>query len=143
MFNPYIIILILFTLAGVVAMFWGWAIIGRARKTKHWPMVQGRVERSELASDANDLLPDIQFSYTVNEQHYRCTLEFPRDVTPTPEFAASYVKKFPAGSQVAVYYDPARPDRSTLEPGLGRGDWMVFVLGLGAAISGILFMVFG
>ncbi|MDX1251841.1 MAG: DUF3592 domain-containing protein [Gammaproteobacteria bacterium] len=143
MFNPYLIILILFTLAGFLAMAWGWNIIAKARKTSQWPTVEGVIERSELASDADDLLPGIEFSYTVNGQNHRRTFEFARDITPSPELAKSYVEKYAAGTRVAVYYDPAHPERATLEPGLGRGDWMVFALGLGAAVSGILFIVFG
>ncbi|MFZ5595342.1 MAG: DUF3592 domain-containing protein [Pseudomonadota bacterium] len=143
MFNPYLIILILFTLAGFLAMAWGWNIIAKGRKTSRWPTVEGVIERSELASDADDLLPGIEFSYTVNGQSYRRTFEFARDITPSQELAKSYVEKYAAGTRVTVYYDPGHPEHATLEPGLGRGDWMVFALGLGAAISGILFIVFG
>ena len=73
MFNPYIIILSLFIVAGLIATIWGWTIIAKGQKTLRWPNVEGIIEESRPASDADDLLPHILFSYTVAVQTYRCT----------------------------------------------------------------------
>ena len=143
MFNPYSIILGLFVVAGWLATLWGLVIIIKARKTRHWPMVDGSIETSAISSDANDLLPHITYCYNVGEQSYRRALEFPADITPTQEYAESYVKKYPVGLRIPVYYNPERPDHATLEPGLGRGDWLVFVIGLGTLVFGLLFLFFG
>ena len=142
MFNPYSIILGLFLLGGLFATAWGLLIILKARKTLQWPYVEGIIEESRLASDDDDLLPHIQFSYTVGESAYRRTFEFPGDVTPTEEFAASYVKKYPVGSTVQVHYDPDNPQSATLEPGLGKGDWLVLVIGMGSLLFGIALFFF-
>ena len=48
------------------------------------------------------------------------------------------MKRFPTGTKVLVYYDPEQPDHATLEPGPGQGDWLVFALGLGTLIFGIV-----
>ena len=95
MFNPYIIILSLFIVAGLIATIWGWTIIAKGQKTLRWPNVEGIIEESRPASDADDLLPHILFSYTVAAQTYRCTVEFSSGITPTQEFTASYMKDFP------------------------------------------------
>jgi hypothetical protein len=140
MWNPYALILGLFTLAGVFLTAWGLSIIVKGRKTLRWPATEGVIEHS--AADADDLLPRILFSYTVAGQTYRRELEFPGGISPTPEFAASYVEKFPAGAKVQVYYDPEQPERATLEPGSARGDWMIFILGLAATVFGTAALLF-
>ena len=143
MFNPYTIILSLFTLAGLLATVWGYIIIARARRTQQWPSVEGVIEESKLSSQKHDLLPHIVFSYGVAEHTYHHTMEFAGDITPTQEFAASYVEKYPVGRKVQVHYHPENPQRATLEPGLGKGDWLVFAIGLGTLIFGVLFLFFG
>lgn len=137
MWNPYALILGLFALAGVFLTAWGLSIIVKGRKTLCWPAVEGIVEQSMPAADADALLPHILFSYTVAGQTYRRELEFPRDISPTPELAVSYAERFPEGAKVRVYYDPEQPERATIEPGPARGDWMILALGLAAAAFGI------
>ena len=143
MFNPYMIVLGLFVVAGLLATLWGLRIIVQARRTAQWPTVQGIIEKSIVTSNDNDLLPNIIFCYEVNGQAYQRSVEFPRDVTPSQEFASSYVDRYPEGSHVLVYYNPENPENATLEPGLGQGDWLVFAIGLGMLVFGILFLAFG
>lgn len=142
MFNPYTIILSLFLLAGFFTTLWGLRIIIRAQKTRHWPRVDGLIEESKLSSDQDDLLPHIQFEYIVGDVRYQHTMKFSNDITPSQEFAKSYTQKYPVGAKVQVFYHPDNPEVSTLEPGLGRGDWLVFVIGIGTFIFGILFFLF-
>lgn len=141
MFNPYTIILGLFIAAGVLAMVWGWVIVARGRKTLAWPRTEGVIEVSE--PDPHDLLPNIVFSYTVAGQAYRQPLQLSGGITPSQELVASYLKKFPTGARIQVSYDPVRPDHATLEPGPGKGDWIVFAFGLVTTVCGIIFMLFG
>lgn len=143
MLNPYIIILALFIIAGLVTTLWGLQIILKARKTRQWPHVDGIIEESRIASEQDDLLPHIQFRYSVGQTSYQHTMAFSSDITPTREFAANYVQKYPAGSKVQVYYDPVDPNSATLEPGLGKGDWLVFAMGVGMLLFGIIFSVLG
>jgi len=143
MFNPYTIILGVFTLAGLLATVWGYMIISRAKQTLSWPCVDGVIEESSVSSRQYDLLPHIVYRYTVADVTYQHAMEFPRDVTPTQEFARSYVEKYPVGRRVKVYFQPGTPKHATLEPGLGRGDWLVFAIGLSSFIFGMVFLVFG
>jgi hypothetical protein len=137
MFNPYAVVIGLFLLGGLLATLWGLIIILKARKTQDWPYVEGVIEESRLSSDKNDLLPYILFSYSIGERDYRQTMEFPVDITPSQEFAKSYVQKYPVGSRAQVYYDPDNPQNATLEPGLGKGDWLVLAMGLGMLVLGL------
>lgn len=143
MFNAYSIILVLFWLTGVITCVWGWRIIVQGRKTLQWPVTEGLIEASSLTAGSDDLLPLITYRYTANGETYHNTLKFPKDITPTQEYANSYLEKYPADRQVPVYYDPSDPAHATLEPGPAQGDWLVFAIGLGMALFGVLFLFFG
>ena len=141
MFNPYSIILGLFVISSVLVSLWGLRVIVMARRTLQWPSVKGIIEESKMparSDEFNDLLPHIEYSYSVDERIYRQVLKFSGDITPTQEFAKSYVEKYPVGASVQVYYNPANPETSTLEPGLGKGDWLILAIGLGMFFLGIL-----
>ena len=141
--NPYTFILGLFIIGGVITTVWGCRIIVNARQSLRWPTVEGRVDRAEAASDSDDLLPLIEFSYTVSGTRYQNTLAFPGGTTPTPEFTRLYLDRYPAGSTVTVHYDPQQPGRATLEPGMARGDWMIAALGLLATGIGTAMLLMG
>ena len=143
MFNPYSIILVLFILGGLLASGWGLRVLLVARKSLQWPFVEGVIEESRLSSEGDDLLPHIMYSYTVEQQNYRQVLKFSGDITPTQEFAKSYVDKFPADAQVKVYYNPEHPEISTLEPGPGKGDWLILSIGLSMFLFGLLLLISG
>jgi len=143
MFNAYTLIIGLFTLGGLVTVVWGAVIIVRARNTARWPAASGTIEESAIASEDDDLLPNIVFRYAVNGSEFRRTLEFPGGITPTRELAAEYLGKYPAGAAVTVYYDPRAPGTATLEPGLARGDWLVLAFGVGASLLGISMLLMG
>jgi hypothetical protein len=140
--SPYGIILALFTLSGLAMTLWGWFIIARGRKSLRWPSVDGVVEQSLLASPENDILPKIVFSYHVADRRYQRDLAVPGGDGVTPDFAESYVKKYPQGAKVQVHYNPQQPEQATLEPGPARDDWLIFSVGIGAALLGALFLIF-
>ena len=140
--NPYIIILILFIVGGLAMTVWGGSIIARGKKTLRWPAVEGVIEKSRPSSDGDDLLPDIIFGYTISGRRYERTMEYPSGTNPTTILAESYIAKYPEGAKVQVYYDPARPERATLEPGPARDDWFIFILGVVVTIIGIGFVIF-
>lgn len=145
MFNPYSIILGLFVVTGLLTTAWGLRIISLARKTLQWPTVKGVIDESRVSSDAsemNDLLPHIKFSYLVDQKEYQQLLKFSGDITPSEEFSKSYVEKYPVGSSVQVYYDPDHPEIATLEPGPAQGDWLVLAIGLCVLVFGIVLFIF-
>ena len=141
--NPYIIILVLFLLGGVGTTIWGWSIIARGKRTLNWPAVEGVIEKCRQSSAADDLLPEIVFSYTVAGHRYERTLEFPSGTNPSQALSASYVAKYPEGAKIPVHYNPRQPDQATPEPGPGRDDWLVFILGIVVTVIGLGFLIFG
>ena len=143
MFNAYTLILGLFVVSGLITMAWGWRVVARGRLSLQWPAVEGEIIRSEVNSDMDDLLPQIEYRYAVNGMSYTRSIEFPADITPSRELTASYQRKYPAGARVQVFHNPLQPDIATLEPGPGKGDWLIFAFGLGAVILGMIMFVFG
>ncbi len=141
MFNAYAVILWLFLLGGLVVTGWGWSIMAAARRTLRWPQVDGVIERCDISSNEDDLLPLIVFSYFVDGQQQSVKIEFPTGTMPTPELAAGYVERYPLGSRVRVFYNPTNIQQSTLAPGMGQGDWMIFALGVMATIVAIMSLV--
>ena len=141
--NPYIVILILFIAGGLGTIIWGWTVIARGKRTLKWPAAEGIIEKSQPSADGNDLFPHIVFSYAVSGQRYEHDLEFPSGTNPTPALTASYINKYPKGAKVLAYYDPVQPAQATLEPGLARDDWFIFILGIVVTVIGIGFLIFG
>lgn len=140
--NPYVIILVFFTVAGLAMAAWGWRNMALARKTRDWLATDGIIEESTPASAAGDLMPRIVFSYTVAGRRYQRLLEFPGGTNPSEELAASYVRKYPAGVKVQVFYDPAEPEHATLERHAGHDDWLIVAIGAGAALFGLGALLF-
>jgi len=138
MFNYYAIIIALFTLNGfVVALWFGMKII-RARKTRQWPQAPGRIVKSVL--DANGI-PQIEFTYQVNDKTYNIALNTPGASDVTPEICQRYLDQYPIEANVQVFYHPDKLEHATLQPGPKRDDWLVFATGLGSALLGGSFLL--
>lgn len=139
--NAYGIIIGLFILGGLASAVWGWTVIQRARKTLHWPHTNGVIEIAKAASEKDDLLPHIEFSFNVDGEAYRQTVKFPAGTMPSQELSNTYLEKFTIKRTVEVYYDPQDPQQATLEPGPARGDWLIFSLGVSASLLGIIMLL--
>lgn len=134
--NYYIIILLLVLLCGTGVASWGWKILADSKKKAQWPTVKGRIVRSEVVKGSYDPQLDIQYQYSVAGREYTQRYNFPNDVDVLPELVESTLKKFPLEKSVDVFYDPANPEGSALEPGL-QGDWLIFALGIILILMGI------
>ncbi|HGX92176.1 MAG TPA: DUF3592 domain-containing protein [Candidatus Tenderia sp.] len=133
--NPYVIILVLVLLGGIAITGWGWRVMRQAQQKKQWPTTEGTITECEPVSKDDDLLPHIVFNYQVAGTHYSRPFQFPDDTNPLPEFAQAYVKKYPVGKTVQVFYHPEQPQEATLEPAT-RGDWMILAIGVLMLLGG-------
>lgn len=134
--NLYSAILGTVLLAGLGITIWGWKILANSRKIKQWPTVEGIIEESTEKPE-NDLLPHIIFSYQVDNTKYQRKFDFPEGTHPLPEFNQAYLKKYPVGKAVTVYYNPEQPETATLETET-QGDWMILALGILMAVGGFI-----
>lgn len=96
------------------------------RASPQWPSVTGRIVSSRVvAQDSSDghgfnreWRIDIDYSYTVNGQAYknnRIQALLPRFYAE--EDALAVQRRFPAGAEVPVFYDPGKPASSVLIAG--------------------------
>jgi len=54
-------------------------------------------------------------------------------------FAERFVKKYPKGKDIKVFYDPSVMSTSVLEPGLSKRSFILFTFGMSFMIFGICF----
>jgi len=140
--NYYVIILLLFSLTGVGLTFWGWRVMKQAKERKSWPTVSGKIVVSSMEKGLVDLFPRIEYRYEVEGRPLQTIFEFPGGTQPTPEFCQAYLKKYPLDAEVMVYYQPGKPEVSTLEPS-EEGDWMILALGMMLMVFGAGFAMSG
>lgn len=133
--NLYPVILGTVFIGGVGITAWGWIVLSKSRQMKSWPTTTGIIEHASPSSEANDLLPHIEFGYQIKGKTYLRAFKFPEGTHPLPEFNKAYLDKYPVGKKVDVYYDPQHPETATLEPET-RGDWMILALGIMMIIGG-------
>ncbi len=134
--NLYSVILGTVLLAGLGITAWGWRILAGSRKIKQWPTIEGIIEESTEEPE-NDLLPHIVFSYQVKSKQYQRKFDFPEGTHPLPEFNQAYLRKYPVGKNVTVYYNPEQFETATLEAET-QGDWMILLLGILMAVGGLV-----
>jgi len=134
MFNPYVITLSLFVVAGLLVTIRSWLNITKARKRLKWPTVEGIIKESNRES--------IVFSYTVEEQTYTNTMDFQLELSPELKSNNTHQNKYPQGDKVTIFYEPGNPENGTIEPETGNDNWLIFLLGLGASLLGLGFLFF-
>lgn len=90
-----------------------------AQRSKTWPAIGGSIEESKLTWQgvrSPRARPVVTYRYQVGGESYlgtRIEFSFAR-IYFTPE-AQAVLERYPVGSEVTVYYDPADPAESTLE----------------------------
>lgn len=124
---------IFFVVGGAVS-WWGWDILQNARISENWPGTTGEITYSDVRTsrdeDGTTYHADVEFAYVVDDRRYESdTVSFGQYGSSNRRHAAEIVDRYPVGTQVSVYYDPAVPDTAVLEPGVTWSSY--FVLGLG------------
>lgn len=126
----------IFLLIGVLLTIWGWTILQNARASASWPTADGlitdsRVSRSTDSDGGDSYSPEITYSYAVNNLGYvNNTIKFGENSYGSRSKAEKIAAGYPIGRNVTVYYDPEKPDRSVLEPGVTAGSYIVISIGV-------------
>lgn len=127
---------IIFLLVGSGLTWWGWNILQDAKASTSWPKAQGvitdsRVHSSRDSDGAMSYQPDVVYEYSIQNRSYKNqTIKFGENSYSNHSDAEYYVTRYPKGKKVSVSYDPKRPDKSVLEPGVTGGSYIV--IGIGA-----------
>jgi hypothetical protein len=135
----------IFFLVGAGLSVWGWTILQNARASASWPTAQGRITRMEVThstdSEGGDSYrPEVAYEYLVNDRSYESyTIKFGENSYGNRREAEEIAARYPVGQSVPVYYDPADPERSVLEPGVSLGSYIV--LGIGVLFVAISLIV--
>lgn len=90
-----------------------------ARQSKQWPHAPGRIVTSEVRSSSSEGVTsysaDIEYVYTVQGVEYRSDVVV---IGGHSYGANATVKRYSLGSEVSVSYDPGKPKRAVLQPGV-------------------------
>jgi hypothetical protein len=138
---------IFLVVGAVVAFYFGKPIVDNAKASLKWPTVEGRVTVSTVerkrSSDSTTYAANVGYDYEVDgEKRMGDTVWFGGNFSSSNSgLARETVDKYPAGSQVRVYYNPEDPDQSVLEPGAFWTTYMVY--GIGLLLFGIGLLVTG
>jgi hypothetical protein len=93
----------------------------RARSTKSWPAARGIVKSSEVADRyvhkrGRVYRLDIDYRYKVDGVEYESNrIQFGSTWLDDDDFVDKLAKKYPAGADVAVHYDPNKPESAVLD----------------------------
>jgi len=126
----------IFLLVGVGLTFWGWNILQNARASAAWPTADGVVTRSQVshstdAEGGDSYQPQVTYKYSANNLSYENdTIKFGENSYSSRKKADEIAATYPIGKNVTVYYDPEKPDRSVLEPGVSGGSYIVIGIGV-------------
>ena len=100
----------------------------QAAAASRWPVTTGRIVSSTVehyrtrvggarsGTMATFYEPVVEYSYRVNGREYHSTqLGFGRRVVGSEELAQAKAAQYPAGTEVAVHYDPDTPSNAVLD----------------------------
>ena len=115
---------------------------------KSWPVAQGIVvhssvrEKEDSTGDSGTMYnAKVSTEYTVGGRRYRINEIYFAQANSwsTPSYRVERtVRTYKKGTQVAVYYDPARPAIATLEPGVKPWNYAIIGLGAGLVLLGLV-----
>ncbi len=106
-----------------------WAVQDAAQRYRSVPgQVMASAIRSHGRTSSSDA-PVMEVGYAVDGRDYRCRQVLISDLPlyGGPLWAHAYVAAHGPGSQVAVWYDPQRPERAVLEPGFPPSYWILWL----------------
>lgn len=124
------------------------AVVWRIRRLRRavaesltWPTARGRIVETAIRQ-SNIYLPKggraalyhavLVYEYVAGGRSYRgdkFNVDGPQ-VFSSRQRADEHIRKYPPGAEVAVYYDPARPERAALSRRSQRFGTLWFVVGL-------------
>ena len=127
---------VIFLLVGAGLSWWGWTILQNARASTNWPAIDGQitsslVEHSTDADGADSYSPKVTYSYFLDNQPYEGhSIKFGENSYSNQRKAREILNRYPVGRAVIVFYDPANPENSVLEPGVSVGSYVVLGIGV-------------
>jgi hypothetical protein len=116
----------------------------KSKASLNWANTEGTVIVSEYVSIMNGDGPDIE--YRIKYKYEIVNREYVGDRLFFQTFDSdnkNYLKKFPIGRKVKVFYNPTNNKECVLEPGIGENLYVLIPIGLIITTIGILILVLG
>jgi len=150
-FAPAILLLLggIFSAVGSgMAFLIGQPMLDKANASLSWPNVPGTVIESEMdqyrdEEDGRMYRAIVVYEYSLDGGEFesdRISLDG-NFSTPDRTLIFETLKKYPVDQQVTVFYNPASPAESALEPGTSTGGYIVYGLGFGFLGLGCLLIL--
>lgn len=140
------------TQLGTFAFWSGWIVIAIAalflfidNDTKSWPTTDGVVRTAGVARSGREV--PFAYDYVVGKIRYRGHRITPGQdraigiFNPDAADPQDVARRYPPGTAVTVYYDPADPDDSVLEPGVSLFTICAWALGIFLVVLGFIVYV--
>ena len=125
-----------FVVAGLVLLWAGTAEWRRARASASWSTAPGVVEKSYVTIHRRTRHVHIVYSYEVQATSYRSNRVAFGSYSPAA--GRRWLRQYPVGASVAVYFDPRDPSTSVLEPRPVEGNWVMPSFGALFLAAGLL-----
>lgn len=125
-----------FIAAGLALLWAGSAEWRHARASASWPTTAGVVEKSYSVVQRRTQYFHIVYSYEVSAVPYRSDrVAFG---SHSPQAGRRWLREYPVGAPVKVYFDPRDPATSVLEPRWIEGNWVMPSFGALFLTAGVL-----
>ena len=140
---------IVFIAIGAGVIYYARSIAAKASRSLSWPTTEGVIShsamlfRTEQTSNSNNAAmykADVAYRFKVNGRDYSSSQISLMDYSSTAARAGDIVARYPDGASVTVYYNPADPSDSVLEPGATRGISLLALIGGVFAVAGVFFL---
>jgi hypothetical protein len=139
---------IVFLCTGIAIGIYGYGVLGDSKASGSWPSVEGTVVTSEVEQSRDTTSksrnkykysPNIVFEYEVGDYVYSSDrVEFVTTTSKSPNDIREITARYPVGSGVAVFYDPADPGNSVLTPGVSWKSYIFLAMGAIFALVGVV-----
>ncbi len=141
--TPVIMLVILgFLCGGVTSLGIGIFNLQSARGSESWPTAEGTVSESEVFeyyADTAMYQALVSYSYVVDNTRYTgMTVGYDVGGSSDPASQREIAARYPVGSKVTVYYDPANPQIAVLEPGAKGDIWKPVIRGTVLLFIGLI-----
>ncbi len=122
--------LVIIALIGLGLTFLGVVKFKKAAEAKRWPVTKGTITSSRVGG-AIKYYPSLTYTYHVDSAVYTSNsisnVNFNSKNVRTVE---DFLKKYPQGAEIKVYYSTSDPSKAFLEPGINSGNIILLAFGI-------------